>query len=333
MTDLTRRSVLHGSLALAAARPFAAPHIARAATTTATVWFAQGFVQDEDVALRKAVADYEKASGNQIELSIIPFAPHRQKIISAITSGVVPDMTMSNPNEILQLFAWQDKWLDVSDVVETQQAQFSETALQAAQAYNSVSRKRSFYGVPLRAAAIPCHIWGSLVEKAGLRIEDIPKTWDAYFDFFKKVQDNLRKQGERKVYGLGFQVTANGVDPANLFNAFLIAYGGQDIVTKDGSCISTTRRSGRRPSRRRATSAAPTATATCRRAPSTGTTPTTTTPSTRSSWSWTWTERCRPRSRSRKNTPTGISTTSPARAFRSITRANLCRAWSATPVA
>src|SRR5207247_5076844 len=87
----------------------------RAATTTATVWFAQGFVQDEDVALRKAVADYEKASGNQIELSIIPFAPHRQKIISAITSGVVPDMTMSNPNEILQLFAWQDKWLDVSD--------------------------------------------------------------------------------------------------------------------------------------------------------------------------------------------------------------------------
>src|SRR5207245_271876 len=95
-------------------------------------------------------------------------------------------------------------------------------------------RNRIFYGVPLSAAAIPCHIWGSLVEKAGLRIEDIPKTWDAYFDFFKKVQDNLRKQGERKVYGLGFQVTANGVDPANLFNAFLIAYGGQDIVTKDG---------------------------------------------------------------------------------------------------
>jgi len=26
------------------------------------VWFAQGFVQDEDLALRKAVADYEKAS-------------------------------------------------------------------------------------------------------------------------------------------------------------------------------------------------------------------------------------------------------------------------------
>jgi multiple sugar transport system substrate-binding protein len=234
MAYLSRRSVLRGSLALASARTLACPYIAKAAATTATVWFAQGFVQDEDVALRKAVADYEKASGNKIELSIIPFAPERQKIISAITSGVVPDMVDSNPAEILQLYGWQDRWVDVSDVVETQKAQFSETALQAAQAYNNVTKKRGVYGVPLRAAVVPCHIWRSLVEKAGLRIEDIPKTWDAYFDFFKKVQDNLRKQGERKVYGLGFQVTANGVDPYNLFSAFLIAYGGKDIVTPDG---------------------------------------------------------------------------------------------------
>jgi multiple sugar transport system substrate-binding protein len=234
MTYLTRRSMLRGSLALAATSPFTAPHIARAAATTASVWFAQGFVQDEDVALRKAVADYEKASGNKIELSIIPFAPERQKIISALTSGVVPDLVDSNPNEILQIYAWQDRWVDVSDVVETQKAQFSDTALQSAQAYNNVTKTRGVYGVPLRAAVVPCHIWRPLVEKAGFKMEDLPKTWDAYFDFFKKVQDNLRKQGERKVYALGFQVTASGVDPYNLFIAFLIAYGGRDIVTKDG---------------------------------------------------------------------------------------------------
>ena len=118
--------------------------------------------------------------------------------------------------------------------MDTQKALFSETALVSAQAYNNVTKKLGTYGVPLRAAVVPCHIWRPLVEKAGFKIEDIPKTWDAYFDFFKKVQDNLRKQGERKVYGLGFQVTANGVDPYNLFMAFLVAYGGQDIVTKDG---------------------------------------------------------------------------------------------------
>src|SRR5262245_14700907 len=234
MAHLTRRSMLRGSVAPGANGLLAPPRFARAAAPTATVGSAQDAGQDQGVGLRKAVSDYEKASGNKIELSIIPFAPERQKIISAITSGVVPDMVDSNPGEILALYAWQDKWVDVSDVVETQKAQFSETALQSAQAYNNVTKKRGVYGVPLRAGVAPIHIWRPLVEKAGLKIEDIPKTWDAYFDFFKKVQDNLRKQGERKVYGQGFQVTANGVDPSTLFNAFLIGYGGKDIVTPDG---------------------------------------------------------------------------------------------------
>ena len=195
MATLSRRSVLLGSAALGATRVLTFPHVAKAAATTASMWFAQGFVQDEDVVLRKIVADYEKQSGNKIQLSIIPFAPERQKIISAITSGVVPDILDSNPGEILQLYAYQDKWVDVSDVVDTQRSQYSDTALLANQGYNSVTKQRATYGVPIRAAIVPCHIWKSLVDKAGMKLADIPKTWDAYFDFFKKVQDNLRKQG------------------------------------------------------------------------------------------------------------------------------------------
>ncbi len=56
----------------------------------------------------------------------------------------------------------------------------------------------------------------------------------AIYDFFKGVQKDLRKQGMRHVYGLGFQVTTNGGDCNAFFNQFLIGYGGQDIVTKDG---------------------------------------------------------------------------------------------------
>jgi multiple sugar transport system substrate-binding protein len=73
-----------------------------------------------------------------------------------------------------------------------------------------------------------------LVEKAGYKMEDIPKTWDAYYDFFKEVQKKLKGQGVRNVYGLGLNVTTNGNDPNAVFNYFLIAYGGQDVVTKDG---------------------------------------------------------------------------------------------------
>jgi multiple sugar transport system substrate-binding protein len=234
MATLSRRSVLRSSLALTAAGVLARPYIANAAATTAEVWWAQGFAQEEDVSFKKVVADYQKASGNTIDYSIIPFAPERQKIVSAVTSGVVPDLFQNNPFESVALFAWDDKLVDVSDVVATQKEEYTEAALLSASCYNRVEKRRSYYGVPYTASVSANHIWGSLVHKAGYTIEDIPKTWDAFYDFFKGVQKKLREQGSRNVYGLGFQVTTNGVDPNSTFNYFLIAYGGQNIVTKDG---------------------------------------------------------------------------------------------------
>jgi multiple sugar transport system substrate-binding protein len=234
MTNLTRRSLLRRSFGIAAAGTLARPFIANAAATTAEVWWPQGFVPEEDEAIKRIVADYEKTSGNRIELSIMPFAPQRQKIVSAVTSGAVPDVFRNNPDEIVALYAWDDKLVDVSDVVETQKEEYTETALLNTYTYNNTTKKRSYYGVPDLTAVLPNHIWRPLVEKAGYNIEDIPKTWDAFYDFFKEVQKKLRDQGVRNVYGLGLNVTTNGVDPNNVFNYFLTAYGGQGIVTKDG---------------------------------------------------------------------------------------------------
>src|SRR5438552_1266792 len=234
MARVTRRSVIGGSVGLIAAGTLARPYIANAQAKTAEVWWAQGFVQEEDVAFKKAVADYQKASGNTIEYSIMPFAPLRQKIVSAVTSGVVPDLVPNQPGEIVALYAWDDKLVDVTDVVETQKSQYIETALLNTYCYNNVEKKRSYYGVQFSNDVLPNHIWKPLIEKAGYTLEDIPKTWDAFYDFFKEVQKKLRAQGVRNVYGLGLNVTTNGNDPNAVFNQFLIAYGGQGIVTKDG---------------------------------------------------------------------------------------------------
>jgi len=129
MAILTRRSVLRGSVGLAATGALARPHIANAATTTAELWWVQGFAQEEDVAFKKVLADYEKASGNKIEDSIIPFAPLRQKAVSAITAGVVPDVMELADFSFLPLNAWADKLVDVSDIVEPVKAQYIDTAL------------------------------------------------------------------------------------------------------------------------------------------------------------------------------------------------------------
>src|SRR5437764_2799818 len=129
MNGVSRRLVIGGSLGLAAAGALPRPHIAKAAATTATMWWSQGFAEEEDISIKKIVADYQKASGNTIDLTITPYAPLRQKIVSAVTSGVVPEFFPNNPFEILALYAWNDKLLDVTDVVETQKSQYGKTAL------------------------------------------------------------------------------------------------------------------------------------------------------------------------------------------------------------
>src|ERR1700680_3969671 len=234
MAKLTRRSLLRDSFGLVAAGTLARPYIANAAATTGVVWWTQGAAEEEDISFKKIVAEYEKVSGNTIDYSIMPYAPLRQKIVSAVTSDLVPDLFQNNPAEIIALYAWDDKLVDVSDVVETQREEYTETALLTVRCYNNVEKKRSIYGVPYTLNCSMNHIWRPLVEKAGYQMSDIPKTWDAFYDFFKEVQKKLRAQGVRNVYGLGFQMAAIGGDSNLRTSDFLIAYGGQDIVTKDG---------------------------------------------------------------------------------------------------
>jgi multiple sugar transport system substrate-binding protein len=236
MERMSRRSVLAGTVGLAATATLSRPNIANAAATTAIVWQVQGFVPEEDDAFRKTVADYEKASGNKIDLSVMPFTALNQKAISAITSGDVPDLIFHDaPATILPQNAWDNKLEDVSDVVEAQRSKLSETALLNSTFYNGTTKQRSFYMVPIKQAVAPFHIWGDLVTKAGFKLSDAPKTWDAFWDFFKPVQKELRAKGMRKMYAMGMQITTVGPNDGNgLFAHFLIANGGQNILTRDG---------------------------------------------------------------------------------------------------
>jgi multiple sugar transport system substrate-binding protein len=189
------------------------------------------------VGFKAVVEEYEKASGNKIDFSLVPFAPLMQKIVGALTSGDLPDVMSHDtaPATVIPQNAWNDKLVDLSDVVETQKSQYHPTAILASQYYNNVTKQRRVYYAPYKSAVLPFHIWNSLVEKAGYKLADAPKTWDAFWDFFKPMQKKLRDQGMRSVYALGLQPTTTGpADGNNMFHHFLIAYGGNGIVTPDG---------------------------------------------------------------------------------------------------
>ena len=236
MENMSRRSAVRGSLGLLATGIMARPHIAKAVASTCIVWRDQGFVPEEDSAFRATAAAYEKASSNKIDLSIMPFTALNQKLVAALTTGNVPDLVFHiAPSTILPQNAWNDKILDVSDIVEAHKSELSDTALKNSSYYNKVTKRRSYYLVPLSQGAEPFHIWGDLVEQAGFKLSDIPNTWDARWDFFKPMQQVLRGKGRRKIYSMGPQMTTVGPNDGNgLFAHFMIANGGADIVTPDG---------------------------------------------------------------------------------------------------
>ena len=236
MMNMSRRWAIRGSLSAVAVTPLARPYIANAQAKTAIYWAGQGFIPQEDAAMRKVCEDYMKESGNKLEYSLMPFMALNQKTIAALTSGDVPDLIfMDAPETILPQNAWDDKIIDVSDVVAQYKSQLSETAKLCSTFYNRATKKRGYYLCPVKQGATPFHIWGDLVEKAGLKMEEIPKNWDGVWTYLKQTQAPLRAKGMRKMYACGLQITTVGPnDGNNLFRHFLIANGGEGIVTPDG---------------------------------------------------------------------------------------------------
>ena len=236
MARVNRRRLLSGSAGLATAAALGMPYVARAQAKTAVCWLNQGFIREEDIAMKQVCDDYMKASGNTLDYNLMPFSALYQKTISALTSGDVPDLVFSDaPGSVLPQNAWDDKLVDVSDVVSHYESQLTATVKTCSTFLNKVTKKRSYYLCPVKQGASPFHVWGDLVEKAGMKLSDAPNTWDGLWNFLADTQAPLRAKGMRKIYALGLQITTVGPnDGNNLFAHFLIANGGEGIVTPDG---------------------------------------------------------------------------------------------------
>ncbi len=235
MTKLiSRRRVLGGVGAAAAVGAGLMPRRANAAGEL-TVWWTQGFYKAENDAVIAWMADWEKRNSTKVNLTIMNGPDVITKLIAAMQVGDVPDVvhTVTGDRFLVPRAAWNDQLEDVSDVVETQKAEFMETALTSARLYNAKQKKSSYYTVPTKSSSLLMEIWLPLIEEAGFAASDMPATQDKFFDFFQTVQDKLRAKGKR-IFGLGYSMATKEADSGNLFHQFLVAYGGVGIVMPDG---------------------------------------------------------------------------------------------------
>ena len=235
MKRMTRRQAVVGGAAGAIATGTGAmPRRARAAGEL-VVWWTQGFYKAENDAVIAWMADWEKKNNTKVNLTIMNGPDVITKLIAGMQVGDVPDVvhTVTGDRFLVPRAAWNDQLEDVSDVVDSQKAEFTETALLSARLYNAKQKKSAYYGVPTKASSLLNSLWLPLIEEVGFGAADLPATQDKFYDFFQTVQDKLRAKGKR-IFGLGYSMAAKEADAGNLFHQFLVSYGGADIVTPDG---------------------------------------------------------------------------------------------------
>jgi len=207
-------------------------------TTALTIWWDKGFVLEEDEALQQLIDNWEEQTGNTVELSLYTTDDLPQKAQRSLQAGNPPDLLMSHNAErvINPRLAWEGQLADVSDVIEPVQDQYPQTILDGVRLYNQVEQKRSYYAVPISQAITQIFYRRDLLELAGQSEQNIPQEWDAFWQFWKQVQDTLRTQEQNNVYALGLPFSAKAGDAYEVFEQILEAYN-VPILDADGNLL------------------------------------------------------------------------------------------------
>ena len=213
-----------------------APPVTESSTqsTALKLWWDKGFTLEEDEALQQLVSRWEQQSGNKIKLSFYATDELPRKIQRAIQAGSLPDIVMSYTaeRELNPRLGWEGKLADVSDVIEPVKSLYPKTILETVRFYNNVDKKLSYYAVPINQATIHIFYWRDLLQQVGRSPKDIPKDWDAFWEFWKQLQDDLHTQKKLNIYGLGFPFSISSADTFYLFEQILEAYDVQILDSK-----------------------------------------------------------------------------------------------------
>jgi len=208
------------------------------AQETLTAWFTKGFYKGEDDALLAVVDKFQKATGVKVELSLYATEDCVTKSVGAVDAGTPPDVGFCTTYDFRTTGKWayDGKLEDVSDVLEPLKADIQPMALSTTFLMNGKAGKKSYYAFPVEQQMMHITYWKDMLEEAGFKEADIPKTWDGYWDFWcDKVQGAMRAKGKR-IYGIGHPMGIAASDTFYSFLTFANAYNAK-VVDENGKIV------------------------------------------------------------------------------------------------
>jgi multiple sugar transport system substrate-binding protein len=204
-----------------------------AAQESIVVYFQKGFYSAEDKAVDELVEKFTKKTGVKVELS--RYAPQEMipKTVAALDSGAPPDMVYGDvfDFQVAGKWAFEGRLEDVSDIINPMKDKFLPNTIETTYMWNDKAKKRAYYAFPVKRQTMHIQYWKDMLQEAGFKESDIPKTWKAYFDFWcNKAQAGYRKKTGKRVYSVGSPM---GVDSSDSFYSFLTYMDAYNVKLVD----------------------------------------------------------------------------------------------------
>lgn len=235
---MTATTIRRAALGLSTALGLVLAGPASAQPEKLTVWFTKGFYKGEDDALLAMVDKFEKKTGVKVDLSLYATEDCVTKSVGAVEAGTPPDVGFCTTYDFRTTGKWANdgKLEDVTDVVTPIKDQFLPQSLATTFLMNEKAGKKAYYAFPIQQQTMHFNYWKDMLEEAGFKEGDIPKEWNAFWDFWcDKVQAGLRAKGKR-VFGIGHPMGVAASDTFFSFLTFANAYNVQ-VVDENGKVV------------------------------------------------------------------------------------------------
>src|SRR5262245_3185713 len=208
-----------------------------AAQEKIVVWWVKGFYPSEDAALYEAIKKFEAKTGVKVELSQYAVQDGIPKTVAALDAGTPPDVAYIDVYDfqVLGKWAFEGKLEDLTDILVPLKNTFLPNTLETVYLYNDKTKKKAYYGFPLKQQTMHTFYWKDMLAEAG--DTNIPETWKEYWAFWcDKAQPDYRKKTSKRIFGTGFPMGVDSSDSYYSFLTFMDAYNVK-LVDEDGKLL------------------------------------------------------------------------------------------------
>jgi multiple sugar transport system substrate-binding protein len=210
------------------------------------IWWNKSYYPEEDEKFEEIVAAFEQDKGIDVELSFFTNEDMPVKTLAALTAGSPPDLAFAFLFDLQHTSRWAYEGVleDVSDVIEPMKDRFYDYALESVHLLDE-NGERAYYAFPTQQQTAHIHVWKSMLEEAGLSVDDIPMTWHEYWDWFCDPAQPASRQatGNRNIYGVGQPMSSSASDTIFHFMVFANAFN-VEWLDEDGNVVLDQHRDG-----------------------------------------------------------------------------------------